>query len=324
MNSLSLTACSFHLKKLNSKNLNGIYYLNKDITYNNEDDENKVTSVMEMFSSFANEYISAENDNEKQKTFSCKYLEHYHFSTDSYIFLPYIVKSGYYGSSGEIFDSETREHKYKMTPKDVVEKPFYVFIIIPKDNNKVKVNKGLLIFQNIGIFGVKTITSDKINVYFTKKYHISMKCATITPEIFVKKVIIKENIKKLIMIKNHKSSEDTDKYYNGYGTESRIIGNLHFDETAWGKIFSGITHVIKGKYNLFEFGNIAYDKLKIQVDIGGRSRTIDLNNIENLSVIEGIPDEIRTADGYADLEKLIAHTKNVTDEYMKEMVLEIK
>ena len=47
-----------------------------------------------------------------------------------------------------------------MKPSDVAEKNFYVYIIIPKDNRKVTVNKGMMIFQNIGIFGVKTITCD--------------------------------------------------------------------------------------------------------------------------------------------------------------------
>ena len=43
----------------------------------------------------------------------------------------------------------------------MAEKRFYMFVVIPKDNVKVKVDKGMRIFQNIGVFGVKTITYEK-------------------------------------------------------------------------------------------------------------------------------------------------------------------
>ncbi|MFR7604647.1 MAG: hypothetical protein ACLUV3_04625 [Oscillospiraceae bacterium] len=43
----------------------------------------------------------------------------------------------------------------------MAEKRFYMFVVIPKDNVKVKVDKGMMIFQNIGVFGVKTITYEK-------------------------------------------------------------------------------------------------------------------------------------------------------------------
>ena len=52
-------------------------------------------------------------------------------------------------------------------------------------------------------------------------------------------------------------------------------------------------------------------------------RTIDLHNINNLSIIEPIPDEIRMFDGHPDLKALIEHFKDVATEYLEEMVLRI-
>lgn len=73
----------------------------------------------------------------------------------------------------------------------IVTDPPYMFII-PRDNNNVRVNKGLIIFQNVGVFGVKTTTIQKINDYFTENYNISLKCATVTPTLFVKKSYLKK------------------------------------------------------------------------------------------------------------------------------------
>ena len=66
-----------------------------------------------------------------------------------------------------------------------------------------------------------------------------------------------------------------------------------------------------------------YDNLKVIVDIGGRTRKINLHNIENLSIIEAIPDKIKMADGHPNLTMLIEHFTKVATEYLDEMVLNI-
>ena len=103
------------------------------------------------------------------------------------------------------------------------------------------------------------------------------------------------------MIKNIKSVDSADNLSQGYGSEVREIGHLC----------------------LFEFEEIEYDNLKVIVDIGGRTRTINLHNLENLSIIEAIPDEIKMADGHPNLSLLLEHFTTVATEYLKEMVLHI-
>lgn len=324
MNNLSITACSFYIKKQNSKSVNKIYNLNSEIEYSDDSDNILSTTVKDMFISFSNNCSVAKKDNIKQKTFSCKYLSNQDIITDTFECLSFEIQSGYYGSVSTIVDADTREEKYIMTPNDVAEKKFYMFVVIPKDNTKVKVDKGMMIFQNIGVFGVKTITYERISHHFADKYDITLKCLTISPELFIRKILVKENLKKMIMIKNHKSNDATDNYYTGFGTESRIIGNLCFDDTMWNKIMNSINYFIKGKANLFEFQSVEYDKLKLEVMIGEKTRIINLHNIENLSIIESIPNTIQNLDGYADIDRLRSHITLVISDYLKEMVLRIK
>ena len=66
-----------------------------------------------------------------------------------------------------------------------------------------------------------------------------------------------------------------------------------------------------------------YDNLKLVVDIGGRNRTINIHKLENLSIIEAIPDTIRNEEGNANFTLLIDYFKTVADEYLNEMVLRI-
>lgn len=129
--------------------------------------------------------------------------------------------------------------------------------VFPKDSERVVVQKGLFIFQNVGQFGVKTITTTLMQQFFSNGFHITLKCNTISPDLFVKKIIRQDNIKKLVMVKNIKSSDNSDNVRKGYGSEIREIGNLYFTEKMWSRMMDKIRYVAGGRYNLFEFEQIS-------------------------------------------------------------------
>lgn len=324
MYNLSLTACSFHLKKANSKGNTQIFNLNTPFDVELEDDSKyHFEDLSELFILFFKNHKTLIKDDSKQQSFRCEYDEQNYRETD--LFRMYCTKiySGIYGSSSDIIDGKTEKVRYKKKSSDIDTRPFYLMIIFPKDNEKVTVQKGMFIFQNIGQFGVKTITTTLMQKFFSDIFGLTLKCNTIAPDLFVRKVIRKDNIKKLLMIKNVKSNDIADNISVGYGSEIREISNLCFNETMWSKIMDRIRFVAGGKYNLFEFEQQQYDNLKVIVDIGGRNRTINLHNLENLSIIESIPDDIRMADGHPNLPMLIEYFQKVATEYLKEMVLRI-
>lgn len=98
--------------------------------------------------------------------------------------------------------------------------------------------------------------------FFSDIFGLTLKYNTIVPDLFVKKVIRKDNIKKLLMIKNVKSNDIANNIRMGYGSEIREISNLCFSETMWSKIMDRIRFVAGGNYNLFEFEQQQYDNLK--------------------------------------------------------------
>lgn len=324
MFNLSLTACSFHFRKTNSKRNTQVYNLNAPLCVRNaDDDEVQFSDLSELFCAFFEKYETLVKDDNKQQSFRCEYRPENCIQTPDFKMLYVKIYSGIYGSSSDIIDGDTQEIKYQKTSSDIDTRPFYLMIVFPKDSDNVIVQKGMFIFQNVGQFGVKTITTSKMQEFFSSQFNITLKCNTIAPDLFIRKVIRKENIKKFVMIKNYKSSDLADNLGKGYGIEVREIGNLNFSENKWDRLMGAIRHVAGSKYNLFEFEQQEYDNLKLIVDIGGRTRTINLHNLENLSIIEGIPDEIKMADGHPNLELLIDHFKKVATEYLEEMVLHI-
>ena len=324
MFNLSLTACSFHLRKTNSRGNTKIFNLNMPLTLQKEDGtECYFQDLSEIFVQFFKTHESLVKDDNKQQSFRCEYNEDNILENDDFRMFYTRIYSGVYGSSSDIIDGNTQKVKYKKKSSDIDTRPFYLMVVFPKDSERVVVQKGLFIFQNVGQFGVKTITTTLMQEFFSNGFHITLKSNTISSDLFVKKIIRQDNIKKLVMVKNIKSSDTSDNVRKGYGSEIREIGNLYFTEKMWSRMMDKIRYVAGGRYNLFEFEQIEYDNLKVVVDIGGRTRKINLHNLENLSIIEAIPDEIKMADGHPNLKMLIEHFTKVATEYLEEMVLHI-
>lgn len=324
MFNLSLTACSFHFRKANARRPDSVFALNQPFEFSNEDGESiRFDTITELFELFFQKYEEMFTDDKKKQTFRCDYNPASYIEMENYRMFYVRIYSGVYGSASDIIDGVTKKTKLKKKSNDIEVRPFYLFFFIPKDTKKTTVQKGILIFQNVGPFGIKTVTTELMQDFFSSTFGVTMRCATISPELFIKKVIKKEGIRKLVMIKNMKSVDVADNCEHGYGKEVREIGDLRFSESSWTRMMAAIHWVAGGKANLFEFENQQYDTLKLVVDIGGRTRKIDLHNLDRLSIIEAIPDEIRMADGHPNLDMLIEYFKQVATEYISEMVLSI-
>lgn len=264
------------------------------------------------------------DDEAKKMTFSCDMDAFLVLESAEYSIMRMKINSGVYGSSSEIIDGKTKKRKLKKEASDIELRPFYLYVVFPRDSSAVTVNKGMFLFQNEGIYGIKTITTEYMQKFFSENFGITLSCRTISPDLFMRKIVTMESIKKLILIKNLNSFDAADNGHFGYGKEVRTIANLTFGAASWEALQRKLFHFMGNRFNLFEFEQQEYDTLKLNVSIGGRERTIDLHNLENLSIIEGIPNEIQLADGHPDLEKLDEHMSKVAGEYLSEMVLEIR
>ena len=333
MFNLSLTACSFHLRKANAQSPDSVYDLNKSFTFTNEDgDEITLDRITDLFECFFHKYEGLHTNNNIKRAYRCEFDSHQKLETETYTMLYARIYSGIYGSSSEIINGDTGTKVGTITSRDIVLRPFYLFIFIPKEpkcpdgteeSNQLHIQKGILIFQNVGPYGIKTVTTTYMQEFFSSVFGVTIRCATISPDLFINTVIKPASIRKLVMVKNMKSVDVADNCSLGYGKEVREIANLTFSESMWSKLMDSIHYVSGSKSHVFEFENQEYQTLKLDVDIGGRTRRIDLHNLDNLSIIEAIPDSLQGADGHPILRDLIPYFQNVANEYLSEMVLRI-
>lgn len=323
MVNLSFTACSFHIRGYNRKGVDKVKNLNQNITIETEDGSENVKNIEELIYSFFDEYSELIIENNMDKTFCVEYDENSKGENERYCYYKAKVKSGYYGNSSEIKNIKTKEVKFQKSVDDVDEMTFEIFIVIPKDNDKVIVQKGLIFFVNKGAYGVKTITTKHFQSHLSSSYQLSIIFRGIAPRMFVEKVITKDSLNKLILTKNHKSGNLAQSIYQGFGKEIRSLNVVNLPNEKWLEIKREIDHFINGKNNMYEFQHELYEGAKVEVMMGDRNRTINLHNLENLSIIEHLPKDLLLSDGSVDGIKLTNHLQEASEGYLDEMVLSI-
>lgn len=148
MFNLSLTACSFHFRKTNSKGNTQVYDLNAPLCIKNaDDDEFQFSDLSQLFCAFFEKYKTLVKDDNKQQSFRCEYRPENCIQTPDFKMLYVKIYSGIYGSSSDIIDGDTQEIKYQKTSSDIDTRPFYLMIVFPKDSDNVIVQKGNIVLS---------------------------------------------------------------------------------------------------------------------------------------------------------------------------------
>ena len=313
MNNLSLTACSIWLREKmpkGKKNEIKIMNLNKKITGN----EKEYSDFFELLNNFCIKHSERfiMNDYE-QKMFKIE-TEKIKIEENEKFRYTYIdINSVGYGIEANIVNTKTNKVLYTRKKEHAETIHFRVFFAVPKGED---VCKGIIIFQNIGQYGIKTITTDYLRKYINDELNLYTTTGNICPQVFVKKLLDNDGLMKIIYTRNNVSNDKADTDSMGYGKEERIIAGFS-NVKKWKEKISGY---FNGTSRIYEFEDIDYSGVKFVTSIYGRTRTININNINNLSIIEGIPDEVVNAFGDIDDKKLKNHFIEVTKEYLEHMV----
>lgn len=325
MENLSITVCGFRLRRYNSKGLKMIYELNQPLTIPLNDEKSiKIDNSFELFEKFFQRYCEIYDDIENQRAFSCSFNDVDIIDANDFIIYPVMIKSGVYGNASDIIDVKAKKFRYSKGVNDADVKQFYLAIVFPKDNNNCVVQKGMLIFQNIGQYGIKTFFVKKFNKFLIDNYMTTFECYNISPAKFVENILKNQKVMRIDLIKNYKSSDISDNYAKGYGQEARSFSKFNFNDPFYEKIKRKMKHFSGDKNAVFELDDIQYDNVKATVDIGDRSRIVSLHNLENISIIESIPDDIKNEFGNPDKNKLFDYLTGVIDNYLNDMILSYK
>ena len=307
-----LLICSFYLKKRFSSD--DVIGLNEEYEYKGYNYINVMKMMEEFFDSYS-DYV----DNEKNmKLFSidCDSIKVMNDKKSSYIYG--VIKSGAYGMESQITNKDSGEISYVRTKDDADIKNFCFMIYIPKDSKYVTVKKGIMLFQMIGNYGVKTITIEYMREFFSENYSLTLGTRSISVGLFIQKLIKDGKLKKVKLLQNKISPDASDNIFSNRGRIETTHISPQFKQNYLNRI---ITYVNGGSEDVFEIEDDVFDDIKLTFDHMGRTKTIGLRNINNFSIVEDLPRRLYNGTN-VELNQLIIYMKETADSYSEQLIVD--
>lgn len=292
MTNSGMLVCSFHFRERYQKGENCFYELNHPHIVEDEDEDISIhiDNAVEMFKLFCEAHSDLTDDEKKKKVFCVQDGSYTKYDEATYTALSFVVKSGSYGVEADITDKNTRKVNYHRSANESDVKDFLCVVYIPKDAGKLRVRKGIFVFQSIGNYGVKTITTEKMRAFFAK-FKLTLETRSVSISAFLEKLIAEGNLYKLTLIRNSLSSNPADNMLIATGRIEETFIKPHLQPKWLTKMFAIFNKA--DETGLVEIPDEeSYEDISMQFKLGKSVRTVRLRNLEKVSIVEDIPDHI--------------------------------
>ena len=189
-----------------------------------------------------------------------------------------IVKTGDFGYSSDIVDSVSGDTTYTRSTREADVIPFFFLFWIPEDYDE-----GIVILQNSGVFGIVGCIRRMIGLRFNSAFknhrlHIN----PLIPKKAVTSMIKEGRIAKARFVKFGLPQDKADAIGHGHAESSfdveLVISAKEKNDVP---IRERLSQFLSGKRDIssvLEMEAFAYDTLKLEVDLDGRSVTVDLSD----------------------------------------------
>lgn len=209
------------------------------------------------------------------------------------------IVTGVYGHESEMFDIDVMEvtHVRQETEAELI--PFYFLMSFPEDTNE-----GIIILQKFMTYGIRRILLDDF------RKHLENKDSPFTVNInplnyadIIKKYLTEGNLKKLRFVSKRLPSDLTNIYEGEPPTEKdgymEVTINAKRNRSI--PVASRFFDYLDGKAemgNILEIEDFEFDTIKCEVEINGRTRTIDLSRPTKIRSIHDITGKVKTEAGH--------------------------
>jgi hypothetical protein len=218
-----------------------------------------------------------------------------------------LIDVGEYGYENELVNIDSLELAYRQRLVDAVMIPFFFLLSIP-----TQTNEGLLILQRFGTYGIRKILLSSFMNHFRTLYpdHI-VEFNHLAPAELLNQYMRGDGLVLGVKFVSFSLPRDFSEFLGSedHQEDVREVGlyitaRRYKDLKLWGKM----RDIFEGKrklHGMIEIGGFHYDTIKIDVDINGSQRTIDIGRPNMFRANYDITNRVkRGSDGhpfYADI-----------------------
>jgi hypothetical protein len=238
-----------------------------------------------------------------------------------------IIESGDYGYESTIYDTGSGEERYKRQVEDTEIKPFYFLLYLPRDENK-----GFVILQRFGIYGIHSIFRNHLDSFFKTKYsNLQLDFNPFVSQQLARKFIENGGIRELTLIRHNLPTDIADRL--GMSGHEEDIMSIELKIKSRRNRFLPLNNRVKRfienpnarMFEVRELDNLGFDgshKSKINVRLGNNNRTIDLSDTMQLRPYYDIDAKVeKDASGHPKFSSIDLIAKDFITDLQKEVGL---
>lgn len=215
-----------------------------------------------------------------------------------YKFVSGEVKTGDFGIVSELIDTTSGEVKNR-NREDAEVLPFSFGFMYSGGN----VNHGVVVFQTEGRYGMKTNFIKRLKKFLNQNYNgIKIETSPMIPFQFVNTIMNSGSLKRIRFLRYVAPADTNQRLGANDGIEikeERIFSNL---AGVIERRRDAIIGFIAGRNGIREIANLDdfdYDELRMEFNIGGSTKTLNITNLDRLVItMELKPEELVIVDGH--------------------------
>jgi hypothetical protein len=235
-----------------------------------------------------------------------------------------IVQTGDWGYEGDLVNVQSQAVTHHRGINEALMLPFYFLAGFPN-----KADEAILLMQRLGQLGIKTIFCEKFEEFFNGLYPgITVIFYPLAPADLINQYLDAGRLAKVRFIKYGLPTDIADHLAQGDHVEEEGYLELimHAKRNGHLPLVDKIREFLtqhKDLKAMYEIKDFDYDNVKLEVDVNGRLRTIDLSHIERLRTFYDVTDEIEMApDGHPSYPSINLHARTLMNDILTTMGIE--
>jgi hypothetical protein len=228
-----------------------------------------------------------------------------------------LLQTGEYGFASDLLDVESGEVSHKRSSQEAEMIPFYFLFNIPPG-----VDEGIVILQRFRTSGIRKLLLADFQKYFATQFgEYRVEINPLTPESVLQQYRSDQcRITKARFVRFSLPSDLADLYNNQDHEEEEgyVEYTINAKRNRTLPIWARLNEVLTGKREmnrLLEIESFDYSNVKIEVDLNGTRRTIDLANPKQLRAYYDITDKLSpTEEGHPAYNEVDAIAKDLLAE----------
>ena len=197
-------------------------------------------------------------------------------------------QTGEYGFESEIYHTNKRQISYRRGTDEADMRPFHFSFYLPRDKNAAQQKRGLLILARFNTLGVRDLTIPHLQHYFSLRFQdFELSVSKVVPRVVMETILREGVLKNIRLIRKSIPADVADalaepdrKKIQHVELVIRSKRRSNFSD------IDALMRIVDRKVKpseIFVVDSFKHENVKLEVEMQGKLRTVDLGNLSKLS-----------------------------------------